>query len=78
MYVEEIHFWNCYLNGFGPFEPGNIDLWPNDPKTDRQTDRPICAKQYALTSLKGGIKNMNPVIIQNTDCSMFKISANYN
>ena len=26
MYVEEIHFRNCYLNGFGTFDPGDFDL----------------------------------------------------
>jgi len=26
MYVEEIHFHNCYLKGFGTFDPGDLDL----------------------------------------------------
>ena len=26
MYVEEIHFRNCYLNGFGTFDPGDFDI----------------------------------------------------
>jgi len=31
MYEEEIHFWNCYLNGFGRIDTGDLDLWPSDP-----------------------------------------------
>jgi len=26
LYEEEIHFRNCYLNGFGTFDPGDLDL----------------------------------------------------
>jgi len=26
MYEEEIHCRNCYLNGFGIFDPGDLDL----------------------------------------------------
>jgi len=30
----------------------------NEKVTDGQTDRPTCAKQYALSSSKGGHKNL--------------------
>ena len=33
MYEEEVHFRNCYLNGFGIFDPG--DLWPSDPTINK-------------------------------------------
>ena len=33
--IEEIHFRNCYLNGFGTFDPGDLDLWPNDSDINR-------------------------------------------
>jgi len=26
MYEEEIHFQNCYLNAFGRFDSGDLDL----------------------------------------------------
>jgi len=29
-------------------------------QTDRPSNRPTCAKQYALSSSKGGIKTMHP------------------
>ena len=33
MYEEEIHFLNCYLNCFGTFDSGDLDLLPSDPKS---------------------------------------------
>ena len=32
MYEEEFHFRNCYLNSFVRFDPGDLDIWPSDPK----------------------------------------------
>ena len=30
---KEIHFQNCYLNGFGTFDPGDLDFDPVTPKS---------------------------------------------
>ena len=38
-------------NGFETFDPGDLDLWPW--KGYRPTGGQTCAKQYALSSLKG-------------------------
>ena len=35
MHEEEIHFQNCNLIGFGRFDPGDLDIWPSDPKINR-------------------------------------------
>ena len=35
MYEEKKYFRNCYLNGFDTFDPGDLDLWPNDTKLNR-------------------------------------------
>ena len=35
MYEEEIHFGNCYFNGFGRFDPSDLDHWPSDPNVIR-------------------------------------------
>ena len=40
MYVEEIPIRNCYFNGFGTFDPGDLDLWSNDPKFNRVSPPP--------------------------------------
>ena len=45
MYVEDFNFRNCYLNGFDTFDPGDLDLWPSDPKLIGFlccTDKAIC------------------------------------
>ena len=34
MYEEEVHCRNRYLNGFGIFDTGILDLWPSDHKMD--------------------------------------------
>jgi len=48
---EEIHFQNCYFNGLA-------DLAKRLLQTDKPTDRPSCAKQYALF-IEGGHNNNN-------------------
>ena len=54
MYEEEIHFRNCYLNCFGRFDPGDLDLWSSVPIINRASLLPRMDEWTKFEEWKSG------------------------
>ena len=52
MYKEEIHFRNCYVNGFGRYDPGDLD----------RNRVPLLPRMYVWTKFEEGRSRLSQVI----------------